>query len=161
MARARPIPDLSAGEPYASAAAKVVAVRAAELIEHSRGVLDTQEIERVHDMRAASRRLRAALEIFEPCFPKRRFKEVLGEVKGLSDALGERRDRDVSIAFLEEFAAAMPEAERRGVGTLVTSLRGDQQDANRVLRGEVREEGLERLERRLQALVAAARKRAA
>ena len=41
----------------------------AELAEHAEGVLDTGDIERVHDMRVATRRLRAALEIFEPCFP--------------------------------------------------------------------------------------------
>ena len=32
-------------------------------------VLDVADIERVHDMRVATRRLRAALEVFEPCFP--------------------------------------------------------------------------------------------
>ena len=34
------------------------------------GVLDVGDIERVHDMRVATRRLRAALEIFGPCFPR-------------------------------------------------------------------------------------------
>ena len=69
MAKAKPIPDLSADDSYAEAAAKIVSVRAAELTEHAPGVLDTGDIERVHDMRVATRRLRAALEIFEPCFP--------------------------------------------------------------------------------------------
>ena len=40
-----------------------------EVADHSRDVLDVADIERVHDMRVATRRLRAALEIFEPCFP--------------------------------------------------------------------------------------------
>ena len=53
------------------AAAKVVAVRAQELVDHADNVLDTTDIERVHDMRVATRRLRAVLEIFAPCFPKR------------------------------------------------------------------------------------------
>ena len=46
-------------------------MRADELFGHSEGVLDTSDIERVHDMRVASRRLRAVLEIFEPCFSRR------------------------------------------------------------------------------------------
>ena len=37
---------------------------------HADGVLDTEDIERVHDMRVASRRLRAVLEIFAACFPE-------------------------------------------------------------------------------------------
>ena len=51
-------------------------------------------------MRVATRRLRAALEIFEPCFPAKPYDQALGEVKRLADALGERRDRDVAIAAL-------------------------------------------------------------
>ena len=56
-------------------------------------------------MRVATRRLRAALEVFEPCFPRKRHRKALKRVKALADALGERRDRDVAIEFLERFAA--------------------------------------------------------
>jgi CHAD domain-containing protein len=161
MARARPIPDLSAGQPYASAAAKAVSVRAAELQEHSRGVLDMEDIERLHDMRVATRRLRAALEIFEPCFPPKRFKEALREVKGMADALGERRDRDVSIATLTQFAAEIPPEERRGVESLIGSMRGEQQEANRTLKKAVSEERLRALGVKVAGLVAAAERRGA
>ena len=54
------------------AAARIVRVRAEELFDHAGGVLDTSDIERVHDMRVASRRLRAVLEIFAACFPQGR-----------------------------------------------------------------------------------------
>ena len=70
-------------------------VRAEEVFEHSDGVLDSGEIDRLHDMRVATRRLRAAMEVFEPCFPRKRFRKALKDVKALADALGERRDRDV------------------------------------------------------------------
>src|SRR5881396_4270900 len=97
MAKARAIDGLVAEEPYAAAAAKIIAVRAREVADHSHDVLEVTEIERVHDMRVATRRLRAALEIFEPCFPSRLLKPALKDVKRLADALGERRDRDVAI----------------------------------------------------------------
>ena len=118
MAKARSVP-LDPTEPYREAAARVVRVRAEELFEHAEGVLDTADIERVHDMRVATRRLRAVLEIFAPCFPKKRHRAVLRDVKALADALGERRDPDVHIAALERFAAAVPEADRPGVAELV------------------------------------------
>ena len=65
-------------------------------------MLDTGDIERLHDMRVATRRLRAALEIFGPCFPHKRIEAALRDVKALADALEERRDRDVTIAALED-----------------------------------------------------------
>ena len=64
-------------------------------------MLDLDDVERVHDMRVATRRLRAALEVFEPCFPRKRHRKALKKVKALADALGERRDRDVEIELLE------------------------------------------------------------
>jgi CHAD domain-containing protein len=120
-------------EPYALAAARVVRVRADELFDHAEGVLDTSDIERVHDMRVASRRLRAVLEIFEPCFPRGDFKTVLRDVKGLADALGERRDPDVHIEAMQEFAASVQATNRPGLEALVTRLRARQAHGNEVL----------------------------
>ena len=114
MAKARDIPDLSADASFADAAAQVVAVRAQELFDHADDVLDTTDIERVHDMRVATRRLRAVLEIFAPCFPKRLHRGVLRDVKALADALGERRDPDVHIAALDGFAAGVKAVEPPG-----------------------------------------------
>jgi len=156
VARPRPIEGLDAGQPYAEAAARIVAVRAAELAEHSRGVLDTGDIERVHDMRVASRRLRAALEIFEPCFPKRLFASALRDVKRVADALGERRDRDVAIVTLTEFGERMAMADRAGTASLVAELRREQADANEALAGLVTSEWLDGLSDRLGEVVAAA-----
>lgn len=161
MAKAREIPDLRADQPYAAVAARVVEVRASELAEHSAGVLDLADIERVHDMRVATRRLRAALEVFEPCFPRKRCKAVLREVKELADALGERRDRDVAIAELERFAAAADARDRPGVELLIERLRDEQRQANRELAPYVAGERLRGLAERLGDLVASARERAA
>ncbi|MDX6607192.1 MAG: hypothetical protein QOD14_1732 [Solirubrobacterales bacterium] len=154
MAKAKPIPDLSVDDAYADAAAKIVSVRGAELAEQAQGVLDTGDIERVHDMRVATRRLRAALEIFEPCFPAKPYGEALAEVKRLADALGERRDRDVAIAALHNFNDQMAAPDRRGVGSLIERLRGEQEEANRELAPLVADENLRALRERMAELVA-------
>jgi CHAD domain-containing protein len=122
-----------------------VRVRTGELFAHMEGVLDTDDIERVHDMRVASRRLRAVLEIFAPCFPKAEYQSVLKDVKRIADALGERRDPDVHIAAMEEFAAAQPAANRPGIARLTEDLRARQAAGNDVLAAELermRERGL-------------------
>jgi CHAD domain-containing protein len=161
MAKAKPIPDLTADDPYAEAAAKVVSVRGAELAAHAQGVLDTGDIERVHDMRVASRRLRATLEIFEPCFPAKEYGQALTEVKRLADALGERRDRDVAIAALHNFNDQMAAPDRRGVASLIEQLRGEQQQANEDLAPLVSEDNLRALRESLDELVRGAEATAA
>ena len=118
MAKAQDI-DVAPSEPYRQAGARIVRVRAGELFENADGVLDTGDIERVHDMRVASRRLRAVLEIFAPCFPRSEFAGVLRDVKQLADALGERRDPDVHIDALERFSKAVQAAHKPGVARLV------------------------------------------
>jgi CHAD domain-containing protein len=130
MAKARAIPDLRGTDAFREAAAKAVAVRADELWEHADNVLDVGDIERVHDMRVATRRLRAVLEIFAPCFPPKPHRSVVGEVKALADALGERRDPDVQIEHLEAYADAVPASDRPGVEVLVSRLRARQAAAN-------------------------------
>ena len=156
MAKARRIPGLDADEPYAAAAARIVDVRVAELIDHARGVLDIDDIERVHDMRVATRRLRAALETFGPCFPRRELKAGLRQVKELADALGERRDRDVSIAALERIAESMAAPDRPGIEALVVRLRAEQAQANAALARFVSEDKLAALCDQLAELVASA-----
>ncbi len=153
MARAREVPGFDCDEPFAAAAARVVRVRAAEVFEHSEGVLDVGEIERLHDMRVATRRLRAALEVFESCFPRKRFRKALKKVKALADALGERRDRDVEIEFLAEFAEAAPEGERAALAARIKTLREEQRQANEDLAPHLAEKRLRKLRRRLEKLV--------
>src|SRR2546423_11591721 len=145
MAKARDIPGFAESGSFAEAAARAVETRAEEVFEHRAGVLDVSEIERVHDMRVATRRLRAAMEIFAPCFPRREHKRLLKEVKALADALGERRDRDVAIAALGEAASKLTATERPGLRHLQDDLRREQEEANMLLArmlDEIDERGL-------------------
>jgi CHAD domain-containing protein len=144
--------DVRPFEPYALAAARVVRIRADELIAHAENVLDTEDIERVHDMRVASRRLRAVLEIFEPCFPKGDFKTVLRDVKALADALGERRDPDVHIEDMEGFAALVQATNRPGLEALIARTREHQARGNEVLAAALQRARESNLHERLHSL---------
>lgn len=144
-------------ESFRCSAARVVEVRAAEVFEHSSGVLDIDEIERVHDMRVATRRLRAALEVFEPCFPAKRHRKALKRVKALADALGERRDRDVAIELLDDLEDEVPVSERAASAAVMAQLRDEQRQANEALAPYVTAKRLKKLRRRLRKLVKAAR----
>lgn len=152
MARAREVSGFSCDEPFAAAAARVVRVRAAEVFGHSENVLGVEDIEPLHDMRVATRRLRAALEVFETCFPRKRFRKALKRVEALADALGERRDRDVEIEFLAGFAEAAPEAERAALAARIATLREEQGAANEALAPCLAAKRLNKLRRRLEKL---------
>lgn len=67
------------------------------------GVRAAGDIEYIHRMRVASRRLRAALPIFEPCFPAKSYARWMREITRITRALGEARDADVQIAYLQKF----------------------------------------------------------
>src|SRR5512136_2579188 len=56
------------------------------------GVRSGQDIEYIHRMRVASRRLRAALPLFESCFPQRKYRMWMKELQKITRALGDARD---------------------------------------------------------------------
>jgi CHAD domain-containing protein len=82
------------------------------------GVRKGEDIEYIHRMRVASRRLRAALPLFEPCFPRKQYRLFTSELRKVTRALGEARDADVQIDFLRSYAKKLKRkganAERTG-----------------------------------------------
>jgi CHAD domain-containing protein len=155
MAKARDIPGLDGRMSFREVAREAVAVRAQEVFEHAGGVLDTDDVERVHDMRVATRRLRAVLEVFEAAFHRDAHRAVLKDVKQLADALGARRDPDVQLAALEELARAMPEEDQPGLDAFAQRLRDEQARGNQTLAAALQAMEEHDLAGRLRALVAA------
>ena len=64
-------------------------------------VSDSGDIEVVHRMRVASRRLRAALSVFKVIIPAKKTKVWRKEIRKIGRALGRARQLDVQIKFLE------------------------------------------------------------
>jgi CHAD domain-containing protein len=151
MAKARDI-DLDPQGPFDVAARRAVIVRAQELFDHATNVLDTDDIERVHDMRVATRRLRAALEVFADAFAKDELRPVLRDVKRLADALGARRDPDVHIEEFTKLRERFATADRPGIDLLLDELRTEQAHGNETLKAALDEARDAGLEERLRAL---------
>ena len=80
-------------------------------------------------MRVASRRLRAALEVFVDVFPKRSFRSMLKTVKGLADALGEVRDIDVMVDHLKTSRKGKSPAQRLALDGIIADLESRRQGA--------------------------------
>ncbi len=86
------------------------------------GVIKNDDIEYVHKTRVTSRRLRATMPLFKDCFRRKDFKEWLCEIKKVTRLLGDARDLDVQIVFVEQYIQKLEsEAERTGIESLVKS----------------------------------------
>jgi putative phosphoesterase len=84
------------------------------------GVLENQDIEYVHKMRVASRRMRAAMPLFQSCCPRKKFKKWLREIRNVTRLLGEARDFDVEIAFIKTYMKRINSpSEISGIETLL------------------------------------------
>lgn len=79
------------------------------------GVIQSEDIEYIHNMRVASRRIRAAMPLFRICFPKKKFKNWLRKVKKVTKLLGEARDLDVQIIFVKQYTGELESSSERSV----------------------------------------------
>jgi len=80
------------------------------MVRHRKGVLAGRDPEAVHQMRVASRRLRAALAFFRSEVPGKRRRRASRAVTRITNRLGEVRQLDVSSALLDHLIAESPAA---------------------------------------------------
>ena len=109
-------------ESFAQSAQRVLLERLHTLLEWSDEVLKHEDIEAVHKMRVASRRLRAALDAYQSCCDPRLFAKVYRRVKRTAKLLGEARDADVLLLSLREQLECLSEDEQEGVRWLMARL---------------------------------------
>lgn len=86
------------------------------------------DIETIHRMRVASRRLRAAMPLFSTCLPSKKLDGWQKQVRKITRALGIARDADVQIELMEEFYSSLPQANYRpGIRRLLLRLQQKRQ----------------------------------
>jgi CHAD domain-containing protein len=88
------------------------------------GVRQEQDIEYIHRMRVASRRLRTAFDLFNACLPRKKAPVWQKQIQQVTHALGAARDTDVQIDLVKELYKNLPEAKYKpGVSRLLLRLR--------------------------------------
>lgn len=115
-------PALDPAQPYREAMRELIGRRWGAVWKAAPVALAGEDIEGVHDVRVASRRLRAAMDVATECFPPRWYKPLHGTAKEITGALGEVRDRDVMIDYLTKDRDAAPEAQRPGIDRLIARI---------------------------------------
>ena len=103
--------------------AGVIGRFAAALRQEVGGVRLGQDIEAIHRMRVASRRLRSALPLFENCYAQKYRLLWRKEIRQVTRALGAARDTDVQIDRLERCLVDIPDPHfRPGIRRLILRL---------------------------------------
>src|SRR5262249_15576397 len=98
------------------------------------------DIESIHDMRVAVRRLRVALSNFAACMPKQDRKRLRSQMEHLANALGYVRDLDVMIATIKPSLLARADLEKSTFAPLIRRLRARRRFRLRALRTYLRGE---------------------
>jgi CHAD domain-containing protein len=93
-----------------------------KMLYHEPGTRLGEDIEALHDMRVATRRMRAAWRVFGEYFEPKAVSPFLKGLKRTGRALGPVRDLDVFCQKVQAYQASLPEAEQANVNGLVALL---------------------------------------
>ncbi len=115
--------SMSAGE----VAFAILRKQFAAMQAHEPGTRLGEDAEELHDMRVATRRMRAALKLFSGALPQRAgfFRD---ELKWVASSLGEVRDLDVQIEQLQALSSE-EEEDRETFGGIITAVKNRRVEA--------------------------------
>lgn len=146
MAKPREITGLDCSRKSLAWVSQVLLTRFDEMAGFRHAALGFAEIKGVHDMRVATRRLRSALRDIGPFLHEEPLKPVKKELKKISDALGEVRDRDVAIGALKKLSEETEgDAVEAGIGQLIKEKTGERNAARTELTAVITTENIETL----------------
>jgi CHAD domain-containing protein len=105
-------PGVLPTDPLAEAGRKVWRYHFAQMLLHEAGTLLGENFEELHDMRVATRRMRAAFDVFGNAFTPKALKSHLKGLRRTGRTLGRVRDLDVFIEKARRYQAGLPEEQR-------------------------------------------------
>ena len=133
MAKPKKIPHLDPNKPLDESLVKILRSRFDEMTSHEQGTVDGTDIEALHDMRVASRRVQAVLKIFRGAFPKKKFKDEYTELRVLIRSLGEVRDYDVFIDKITNLKKQSIEKDNRAMDMLIIRKQAEREEERKLL----------------------------
>jgi exopolyphosphatase/pppGpp-phosphohydrolase len=120
-------------EPFAQSGQRLLQERAQKMLEWPEEVLKHEDVEAVHKMRVATRRLRATLDAYQSICDPKGFKKIYRQVTQIADALGAARDTDVMLINLHKQLDQLKSEDKVGVEWLIERLQTFRQQKQREL----------------------------
>lgn len=113
----------------AEAGRKVMRFHFAQMLKNEPGTRLGDDIEALHDMRVATRRMRAAFEVFETAFEPGALKYYLKGLRATGRALGEVRDLDVFMEKASLYVGSLESDHQHDLDILLNTWRNERQSA--------------------------------
>lgn len=102
-------PGISAEDSLAEAGRKVLRMHLAKMLSVEAGTRTGEDIEDLHKMRVATRRMRAVWRVFDGAYKPRVQHRYVRELREVATALGMVRDLDVMLENLASYVATLPD----------------------------------------------------
>lgn len=122
---------VEADDSMADAARKIFSREYRIMLSNEKGARKGKDLERVHDMRVAVRRMRTACRVFAPFFDPEVLDPYRRELRKIGGRLGAVRDMDVVLSDARRFAETLPPRKRLDLERLIASWqarsRGEQE----------------------------------
>ncbi len=116
-------------EPIAEAARRALRRFFDKLLAREEAVLKDEDSEDVHQMRVATRRLRAALQILAGVYEPKLIRRYRKGLRRIAESLGTVRDGDVFLEHIEEHRDALPVPERASLQPLIAAATAERTQA--------------------------------
>jgi CHAD domain-containing protein len=120
--------EFDAGATIGTVATAALRRQLSAFLDEEPGARLGDDPERLHDMRVASRRLRAALTLFAEVLPPQ-VVALREELRWIGGVLGAVRDLDVQLQQLDGWRATLPEADRSALDALNALLEDQRAEA--------------------------------
>lgn len=120
---------LDGGELIGEGARRVLRHFFDKMLAREDGVRKGEDEEDVHQMRVATRRIRASLQVVEPIYERDLVRRYRRGLRRMAEALGAVRDCDVFLSHVERYRATLPDDQRAGLDPLVEAIGTRRADA--------------------------------
>lgn len=120
-----------ADDAMSEAGRKILAFHFARMLKEETAVRKGSDVEAVHDMRVATRRMRSAIRIYSPFFEEAAIRPLARRLRKIARLLGAVRDLDVFRLKAEAYADTLSRRERKAFQPLLDTWQA-QEDAARI-----------------------------
>jgi CHAD domain-containing protein len=128
-------PGLTVNDTMAEAARKTLYFHLKRMANHEQGTRLGEDIEELHDMRVATRRMRAAISVFGEYMDMKKIKPFAKNLRRVGGVLGSVRDLDVFQQKAHAYIDTLPPRRRDEMEPLLTVLTEQHQTAREQMIG--------------------------
>jgi CHAD domain-containing protein len=122
-------PGIEADDPMSEAGRKIFRFHYRRMLYNEPGTRLGQDIEALHDMRVATRRMRAAFRVFAPYYDPEVASRSQKGLKRTGRALGPVRDLDVFRAKIQGYVSTLPQPEQHNLDGFLAVLEAHRDSA--------------------------------